>query len=125
MLSISDIMNKLYGNSGRWITNISSLLISTVITTSAITAMGYIVNHFLQISINYSISISAIVLGLYSAFGGIRAVTYIDVFQFMIIIIAIPTACFIVYGMESGGGITEYYRILTQLSTEMKTLNFT
>ncbi|MDJ1305690.1 MAG: hypothetical protein MRQ09_05615 [Candidatus Midichloria sp.] len=38
-LSISDIMNKLYGNTGRWITNSSSLLISIVITTSAITAM--------------------------------------------------------------------------------------
>ncbi|MDJ1257991.1 MAG: hypothetical protein MRQ07_05000 [Candidatus Midichloria sp.] len=43
----------------------------------------------------------------------------------MIIIIAIPAACFIVYGMESGGGITEYYRILTQLPIEMKTPNFT
>ena len=123
-MSISDIMSKLYGQAGRWVTNISALFMSVVLTTSSITAMGYIMNYFFHIPTLYSISASAAILAIYSALGGIRAVAYTDIFQFMVLILAIPASCFIVYGIESGGGIMHWRKVFDQLPKEVLMLDF-
>ncbi|MDJ1258098.1 MAG: sodium:solute symporter family protein [Candidatus Midichloria sp.] len=122
-ISISDIMDKLYGKAGRWVTNIASVIVSISVITAQTTAMGYLLNYFFLIPVYYGTIISTLVLALYSAFGGVRAVAYTDVFQFIILMLAIPASCVIAYGMESGGGIVHWYRVWGQLPKEMITFN--
>ncbi|CAG7599273.1 sodium:solute symporter family protein [Hyalomma marginatum] len=100
-MTISDIMAKLYGKTGRRVTNIASIISSIGVVAFQATAMGYILHYFFLIPVGDSTIICVLTLTLYSTFGGIRAVAYTDVFQFIIIILAIPTACFIVYGIEA------------------------
>ena len=123
-ISVSDIMNKLYGNAGRSITNIVAIPMSIVVVTMRATAMGYLLHYFFEVPIFYSTIICTLLLAFYSAFGGIRAVAYTDVFQFIIIILVIPASCFIVYGMESEGGIIHWHKVLDQLPREMLILSF-
>ncbi|WHQ46477.1 MAG: sodium:solute symporter family protein [Candidatus Midichloria sp.] len=122
-ISVSDIMGKLYGKIGKWVTNITAVFLSIAVVTLQSTAMGYLLHYFFLIPVHHGIITSTLTLALYSAFGGIRAVAYTDVFQFMILVVAIPAACFIVYGMESGGGIMHWHKVFDQLPKEMLTLD--
>lgn len=40
-MSISDIMDKLYGKTGRWTTNFSAIILSIGVVAMQATAMGY------------------------------------------------------------------------------------
>lgn len=93
-MTISDIMAKLYGKTGRRVTNIASIISSIGVVAFQATAMGYILHYFFLIPVGDSTIICVLTLTLYSAFGGIRAVAYTDVFQFIIIILAIPYSMF-------------------------------
>ncbi|MFV9987881.1 MAG: hypothetical protein AB8V46_02045 [Candidatus Midichloria sp.] len=119
-MSISDIMEHLYGKVARWITNIASIVTSIGLVALQATAMGCIIHYFFQIPTSYGTIISTSILALYSAFGRIRAVAYTDVFQFVILIIAIPLACSFAY-REAGG----YENIMSSLPKEMLSLNLT
>lgn len=122
-MSVSDIMGRLYGKAGRWVTNITAVFLSIAVVTLQSTAMGYLLHYFFSIPVHQCIITSTLTLALYSAFGGIRAVAYTDVFQFMILMVAMPAACFIVYGMESGGGIIHWHKVFDQLPQELLTLS--
>ena len=92
-ISISDVMGELYGPFGKWFTNIIFLFFSIGMTAMQITAIGYLLNYFVGIEKIYGVIIGFGVLALYSAFGGIRAVTITDVFQSLVLFVGIPAAC--------------------------------
>lgn len=90
-------MAKLYGKVGRLVTNIASVFISIGIVTIQAAAMGHLANYFFGIGYNQSVIIAVLILALYSSLGGIRAVAFTDVFQFAVIMVAIPIACSFAY----------------------------
>lgn len=92
-VSISDIMEKLYGTSGKWITNVASLCISIGSIAIQISALSYMFEYFLGIERVIGSIVGAVIIISYSLLGGIRAVAMTDLFQFIIFFIAIPTAC--------------------------------
>ena len=83
-LSMSDIMGKLYGAAGKWVTNIASILMAIGIIAVEVLAMGYIFNYFLGIPQLSGIVVGMGILIFYSTFGGVRAIAYTDVFQFFV-----------------------------------------
>lgn len=117
-MSISDIMELLYGTVGRWITNIASVLVSISIIALQATAMGYILHYFFKIPDSFGVIVSVFSLVIYSAFGGISAVAITDVFQFVVFMIAIPITCAIAYH-----DVGEYNGIVQSLPHEMSTLS--
>ena len=101
-LSISDIMQKLYGTTGRWVTNVAAVLMGIGAVASQAAAMGYVLNYFLDLPYTQSLYISLFIMVVYSALGGIRAVAFTDVFQLCVFIIAIPMACSVAYHNVGG-----------------------
>ncbi len=101
-MSVSDIMELLYGKSGKWITNVSSIVMSVGAVAAQIAAIGYLFNYFLGISQALGVFLGFGVLVAYSLFGGIRAVALTDTFQGLILLVAIPVACAIAFH-EVGG----------------------
>lgn len=97
LMSISDIMEKLYGKVARWVTNIASIFDSIGVIAIQAAAMGHITNYFFGIGYNQRVVITVLILALYSSLGGIRAVALTDVFQFAVIMVAIPIACSFAY----------------------------
>ncbi len=99
----SDIMDHWYGSTGRWVTNIASIILTMGVVASSTTAIGYLLHYFLNISEAAGIFIGISVVTLYSVFGGIVSVAFTDLFQFFIFFIALPLACSI--GYDKIGGI--------------------
>ena len=117
-ISISDIMYKLYGNTGRWITNVCAVSLAVAAVASQATAMGYIFNYFLGMEYSQGLYLSVIIMVAYSSLGGIRAVAFTDVFQLSVFIIAIPVACAVAYS-DLGG----YDQIVARLPPDLLELN--
>ncbi|RZI47290.1 hypothetical protein EDM53_02860 [Rickettsiales endosymbiont of Peranema trichophorum] len=91
-LSVSDIMSVLYGEPGRWVTNICAIIFSVGIVGAQAMVVANILDYFFHVGPFVGAIIGVGVLTFYSAFGGIRAVALTDVFQFFIFYIAIPLA---------------------------------
>lgn len=91
MLSVGDIMYHLYGKEARLITALAGLIKSFGSIGGQILAMGYLLESLLNIPVFYGVFISGGIVILYSSFGGVKSVTATDVFQFIILIIVIPT----------------------------------
>lgn len=100
--SISEIMYKLYGPLGRWITTIAAIIMGIGILVAQALAIGYVFNYFFGMKIIYGILISYGILAAYTALGGIRAVIITEIFQFSIFFFIIPIS-YIITIMDIGG----------------------
>ncbi len=101
-ITISDIMEVLYGKPGKWITNILAIIMAIGVLAAQITALGYLFNYFLGTSKEIGILIGFGVVVAYSTLGGIRAVIVTDFFQSLILFVAIPAAAMIAYYKMGG-----------------------
>ncbi len=96
-VSIAESLGNYYGNKVRIIAAICSIVANIGAIAVQYKVFGGIVNYFLGINIIDAVIISGAVVTLYSAFGGIKAVTFTDVFQFMIFGVMIPIVGMIIW----------------------------
>lgn len=108
LTSIGDIMGTLYGEKVRLIVGIVGFIKCFGSIGGQLLAMAYLLEALLGLPIKFGILISGgIVIG-YSAYGGVKAVTATDIFQFVILIIVIPTISTVC--LSKVGGIPELIR---------------
>ncbi|WP_342637563.1 sodium:solute symporter family transporter [Orientia tsutsugamushi] len=98
-LSSAEAMGDLYGKHIRIITAICSIIRAATIIAMQIKVFSTIFNHFLGIDSVYATLISSMIVIIYSAFGGIRAVVFTDVFQSLAFGAFIPTLAILIWGM--------------------------
>ncbi len=122
-ITISDVMEYLYGPTARWVTNIGAAMMSVSIIGMQILAMGYLFEFFFSVNPLLGSIIGCGVVVLYSILGGIKAVVITDAMQALILGIAIPVACFI--GYNDVGGFDGLRNLLpeTHQSVEWSTDN--
>ncbi|MEM7383143.1 MAG: HD domain-containing protein [Bacteroidota bacterium] len=111
-LSIAEAMGKLYGRTVRVITGVSGVLREVVIVSLQFVAMGKavklvfdpagitlnVLGHTVEVGgVEMGIITVAPIITLYAAFGGIRAVTFTDLLQFMTFFVFIPILTLIVW----------------------------
>ncbi len=89
-ISVAETMGKLYGKSARIITAITAIASSIAVIAMQIKVFSSIFNHFLGIASVYATLASTFVVIVYSAFGGIKAVTFTDIIQFITFGVVIP-----------------------------------
>jgi SSS family solute:Na+ symporter len=94
-ISISDIMQHVYGIPGRWITSVVSLGNAIAVVAFQVTAINYLFSYFLGISSIYCAIIAFVILTTYSVMGGIRAVAITDLMQAIVFFIGIPLMAFL------------------------------
>lgn len=102
LMSVGDVMQKLYGKYGRIIGGISICLVSIGSVSSQVSAVGYVLDQLLGIPFYWGAIIGCSVIVTYSALGGIRSVVATDVLQFLLLIIFIPMVCSV--GLNIVGG---------------------
>ena len=101
-LTLGEMMG-LYGQLARIITGILSTLNAIIHTSIQLTAFGIISQPLLGISPAWSILIGGLITILYTAIGGIKAVTLTDIIQFFLLMVAVPLVTYkVVYHV---GGI--------------------
>ena len=112
-LTMGDVMENLYGVPSKVISGTLGALNAVIIASMQLIVLGAIGEYLLEIRPVWSIIIGGLLLATYSAYGGIKAVTSTDIFQFIALIIIIP---FITgTAVEHAGGIKE---VFNQLPTE-------
>jgi SSS family solute:Na+ symporter len=106
-ISVGDIMHKLYGKNARIISGICGSLYCAATVGAQVSAIGFVVHYFLNIPFLLGVIIGCGAVVLYSATGGIKAVTATDVIQFAVMLIAIPMVCNV--GLTKVGGYSSLF----------------
>ncbi|MCP3659526.1 MAG: hypothetical protein GY830_04065 [Bacteroidetes bacterium] len=88
--TIGDFVGRYYGKYAKLLTGILTLIRMICLVSIQLVAIGKILQFFFHINIFWGVMISGFILGLYTAFGGIKSVTYTDVFQFLLLAITVP-----------------------------------
>jgi solute:Na+ symporter, SSS family len=101
-ISAGDIMGNLYGTSAKVITGVAGLGLSMGYIGAQIASLGYVLNCFFGIDPLIGIYVSAGIVIIYSAFGGIKSVTATDVIQFGAIVVVIPQMAVIAFNKVGG-----------------------
>ena len=89
-ISVGDIMGEAYGKYAQAFTGISGFLISAALVAAQFKALSFVFDYFYGIDSIMGVILSAAILIAYSAFGGVKAVTWTDVIQFFILVNAVP-----------------------------------
>ena len=97
-LSIADALGNIYGNKVRFITAISGTFNCIGKIAAQFKVSSTILQLFFGLSSFYATIISSIIIVAYSAFGGIRAVTFTDIIQFATFGAVIPIIALIIWG---------------------------
>lgn len=93
--SIGDIMSTYYGNLGRFIGGISSVIVSVGFLAAQISVSGYIFQYILRINYIEGVILSYSIVLIYTTIGGLQSIVFTNLLQFFAMIIAIPIITFI------------------------------
>ena len=104
-ISVGDIMEPAYGKEARIFAGIFGVILSAGILGAQIGAIGYIFNLFLDISRTTGIILGLGIVITYATVGGMRAVVWTDIMQFIVLIVGIPLALY--FGVQHVGGWSE------------------
>ncbi len=107
-LSIAEAMGDLFGQKVRVITAICGFIGIAGIIALQLKVAGKISNYTLGIPEHYGIVVAAIVVTLYSSFGGMKAVAFTDVIQLVTFSITIPlVAYFLIHNTTNLDSVTD------------------
>lgn len=101
--SIGDIMSIYYGNLGRFIGGVSSVIVSVGFLAAQISVSGYIFQYILEINYIEGVILSYSIVLIYTTIGGLQSIVFTNLLQFFAMIIAIPVVTFI--GLNKIGSI--------------------
>lgn len=102
-ISVGDMMGMHYGRGAKVITGVFSVVVCAGILGAQVGSIGYIFNVFLGMKQIYGILIGCGIVIAYSTAGGMRAVVYTDVIQFILLSVGIPLT--LIFGVMKVGGV--------------------
>ena len=109
-LSIGDIFYKAYGLPGKFLGGILTCIYESFNIAVQFMAMAVLLSSLTGYSYNFSLYLTALIIFIYTGRGGIRAVTFTDVLQFMIFVVGIPMLAII--SLDKVGGFTQLLQTL-------------
>ena len=107
-LTMGDIMCELYGKKGQLVTGIASVFYTVCIVSAQVLALSYVYKTLLHFESQWAILLAGVIMVLYSARGGMKAVASTDMFQFFMIIILVPLLANTI--VREIGGVKELFR---------------
>lgn len=112
LISSGDIFEKLYGRKAKILIGFLTFIEGPLLAGAQILAMSQAGQIFFGLSKEMAAVITTIITVAYCLRGGIRSVTATDVFQFIIMMIAIPTVALVAVGKI--GGFKPFIDILNE-----------
>jgi len=123
-LSIADAMGNIYGQKIRFITAISSTVNCVGKVAAQFQIAAIILQLFFGVSSLYATIITATIITVYSAFGGIKAVTFTDIIQFFTFSAIIPIVGLVIWETFEDPNIVIYTLSQNPLFDIQQLLNF-
>ncbi len=102
VLSVGDIMQRDYGKAGKVITGIFSLLLCAGIVGAQVGGIGIVFHVFTGMSPLLGILIGCGIVITYTTVGGMRAIIFTDIVQFLVLAAAMPLTLWL--GIRQAGG---------------------
>jgi len=118
-LTMGDLMLTFYGEYGQMITGVLGLVYNTTAVSIQILFFGYVCEP-LGINSDWGLALAVLLLTIYTAKGGMRAVTMTDILQFTAIIAALPLLAHLV--TYQAGGVEAMISNIPQ--EKLQLLNF-
>lgn len=81
--SIGDIMSIYYGNLGRFIGGVSSVIVSVGFLAAQISVSGYIFQYILEINYIEGVILSYSIVLIYTTIGGLQSIVFTNLLQFL------------------------------------------
>lgn len=100
--SVGDVFYRSYGLVGKVFIGFIGSIYEILLVAMQFIAMGTTISSFTNLSYTTSLWASAIIILIYTGRGGVRAVTFTDILQFIILILSFPILLITVFG-EIGG----------------------
>ncbi|WP_341752660.1 MULTISPECIES: sodium:solute symporter family protein [unclassified Candidatus Tisiphia] len=97
-LSIAEAMGTLYGKKVQLLTAIAGIFLCIGIVAVQFKVSATMLQLFFNVSSFHAVLASAVIVILYSAFGGIKAVTFTDIIQFLTFGTVVPIITLIIWG---------------------------
>lgn len=97
-LSIAESMDRLYGRTIRLVTALVAIISCIGAVAAQFKVSAVILQLLFDVSGFYAVVAAAIIVVLYSSFGGIKAVTFTDIIQIFTFAVAIPIVSLIIWG---------------------------
>jgi SSS family transporter len=106
LLTIGDFYKKRYGKGVEVLTSLAVTLSYLGWTSAQLTALGIVFNSLSMgaISLNQGILIGAVIVLIYTTFGGMWSVALTDLFQSVVIVVGLIYVAVLVAGMAGGFG---------------------
>ncbi|XWN35048.1 MAG: hypothetical protein ROO73_05650 [Roseivirga sp.] len=101
-LTMGDLMAHFYDKRSKVIAGILGLLTTICIASMEMIVLGIIFESLLGVPASWGVVIGGATLAIYSARGGIQAVTTTDILQFLVLIVVIPITATIAVGHAGG-----------------------
>lgn len=101
-ISVGDLMADTYGKSGQVLSGFFSMALCAGIVGAQVGGIGLVFEVFLGMSKLYGILIGCGIVIAYSTVGGMKAVIYTDVIQFVVLVIGLPIT--LILGISHVGG---------------------
>lgn len=117
MISVGDIMAKLYGEKFGIVTGICGFLLCVGRVSAQVMALGFVVEYLFGISQIISVMIGLGIVVFYSLIGGVRAVILTDVLQFVLMFVMVPLT--LNYSLNTIGGYTGLLNAASAYSYEI------
>jgi Na+/proline symporter len=107
LLTIGDFYKKRYGKGVEVLTSLAVTLSYLGWTSAQLTALGIVFNSLSQgaISLDQGILIGAVIVLVYTTFGGMWSVALTDLFQSVVIVVGLIYVAVLVSGMAGGFGV--------------------
>jgi solute:Na+ symporter, SSS family len=106
LLTIGDFYKKRYGKGVEVLTSLAVTISYLGWTSAQLTALGIVFNSLSQgsISLNEGIMLGAVIVLIYTTFGGMWSVALTDLFQSVVIVVGLFYVAFLLSGMAGGVG---------------------
>ncbi len=101
-ISVGDVMVQHYGKTAKIFSGVFGFILCAGILGAQIGAIGYVTNLFLGIDRVWGILLGCGIVIAYSTAGGMRAVVWTDVVQFVVLLVGMPLTLY--FGVQSAGG---------------------
>ncbi|WP_428634609.1 sodium:solute symporter family protein [Sedimenticola sp.] len=101
-ISVGDIMEPAYGREARLFSGIFAVILCAGILGAQVGATGYVFNLFLGIGREWGILLGCGIVIAYATVGGMRAVVWTDVIQFVVLAVGVPLTLY--FGIRQAGG---------------------
>lgn len=102
-ISVGDIMEVHYGKTAKIFSGVFGFILCAGILGAQIGAIGYVTNLFLGFERFWGIMLGCGIVITYATVGGMKAVVWTDIVQFIILAVGLPLTLY--YGVQSAGGL--------------------